>query len=367
VTGQPADPSDGRAGTGGSPSGSRPNVQMDSLTALRGIGACMVFVRHGLEALASPAHARSTFVEGATGVSFFFVLSGFVMAWTHRPHEGPLPFWRRRAARIYPAYLVGLCIGGVINHTLPRPTVLLATATLTQSWVPSPHYYFGVNGVGWSLSCEAFFYLVCPAMLPLLLRLSPRSRHLLVVGLFAAAVAIPLLVRSVEQDAGMGFWVLFILPATRLLEFALGACVGAEFRAGRRCSVPLSVAFGVSVVAIALAGYVPVYLTWTVVTLAPFMLLVAAAATTDLRAQPTWIRWRPFVVLGTWSYAFYLIHQSVIAVVARFVPHGTWLGFAGGVCAIVVAWFCAALLYRWVERPWEARLRGGRPRRPETA
>jgi peptidoglycan/LPS O-acetylase OafA/YrhL len=45
-------------------------------------------------------------MASATGVSFFFVLSGFVLTWSARPDDIATGFWRRRIARIYPVHLV---------------------------------------------------------------------------------------------------------------------------------------------------------------------------------------------------------------------------------------------------------------------
>jgi peptidoglycan/LPS O-acetylase OafA/YrhL len=44
---------------------------------------------------------------------------------------------------------------------------------LLQAWVPAAA--LSVNLVGWSLSAEAFFYLLLPLVLPWLARLSPRT------------------------------------------------------------------------------------------------------------------------------------------------------------------------------------------------
>lgn len=55
-----------------------------------------------------PAARSPLFNEGRAGVSFFFILSGLVLAWVWQPGNG---FYRRRFARIYPAYVVGLIAG----------------------------------------------------------------------------------------------------------------------------------------------------------------------------------------------------------------------------------------------------------------
>src|SRR5437868_13769353 len=86
--------------------------QLRSLTGLRFIAAFVVFGFHVTVAnLITPNGAVSAaltyfFRQGATGVSFFFMLSGFVLCWSARPGDSARRFWRRRAAKIYPNHLV---------------------------------------------------------------------------------------------------------------------------------------------------------------------------------------------------------------------------------------------------------------------
>ena len=99
---------------------------LPSLTALRAVAALLVFGFHavGLLAMFGRGHlgraAGKLFASGPTGVSFFFLLSGFVLTWSHRGDAGtsrrPLPgaattFWRQRAARILPAYFAAWILG----------------------------------------------------------------------------------------------------------------------------------------------------------------------------------------------------------------------------------------------------------------
>lgn len=60
------------------------------------------------------------------GVSFFFILSGFVLVWSFRSSDTPGEFYRRRFARIVPAY-VAMCV------------VALAVPPLTHNPIGSLH------------------------------------------------------------------------------------------------------------------------------------------------------------------------------------------------------------------------------------
>ncbi|GHD41732.1 hypothetical protein D9V29_01735 [Mycetocola manganoxydans] len=60
--------------------------RLDSLTGLRFIAAFVVFGIHSLY-YGQDSWTESVFAAGMTGVSFFYIVSGFVLAWTAREHD----------------------------------------------------------------------------------------------------------------------------------------------------------------------------------------------------------------------------------------------------------------------------------------
>ena len=96
--------------------------------------------------------------------------------------------------------------------------------------------------------------------------------------------------------------------------------------------------------------------------------LIVAAATRDLRGLPSVLRSTVLVKLGQWSYAFYLLHATVIYAIREQVglPRAvSWsnLWWYAGVLAVSV--LLAWALYRFVEHPLERRLRNRRPKSAE--
>lgn len=73
-------------------------TRLDSLTGLRWWAAFGLFAYHMTNV--APLPGQSLFYVGNYGVSFFFVLSGFVLTWSARPHITVRQFYFRRFARI---------------------------------------------------------------------------------------------------------------------------------------------------------------------------------------------------------------------------------------------------------------------------
>lgn len=339
--------------------------RLDSLTGLRFVAAVAVFGAHSAF-LVSPGLA-DVLVHGRTGVSFFFVLSGFVLAWTYAPDQRPLAYYRRRFARVYPACAVTTLIVAVVavidGERVVRP--LAAALLLVQSWVPEIDLYYGLNGVTWSLSVEAFFYLVFPLAVVRALRM-PVSLRKPAMALLVVMVLVAALVLNGRTAVGStGYWAVYIAPSTRLPEFLLGMLLAFEVRDGRWPRLDLTGAVLLAGAGYLAASLVPDSFSYAAVTLVPYTLLIGAAAMADLGGRRSPFR-GPMVRLGVWSYAFYLCHQEIIRWYGRVVlgastsdPIALGLGpmaahavVLGGIC-LLAAW----ALYAAVERPLERLLR----------
>src|SRR5688500_6194224 len=213
--------------------------RLDSLTGLRFLAALLVFVHHAnssqWDATLGPLDRLTS--AGGQGVSFFFLLSGFVLVWSYRREQTARGFYRRRAARILPDWFVVWPIAiaiGAWEGFLPSPEAVLANATLLQAWVPQMSVYFVLNSVTWSLSVEVFFYLVFPLLIPALLRISGTRRRILMVlivaGVTAFNVAAFYRIEGGDQYYRLDvlLWLQLVCPLTRLPEFVLGALLAAE-------------------------------------------------------------------------------------------------------------------------------------------
>lgn len=204
------------------------------LTSLRFIFAMMVFLSH-LWFLQdeSPFYRQlydDIFYEGYIGVSFFFILSGFVLGYSYHDkilggHIKFSQFWLARFARIYPLHLLTLLIAIPLSFQ-GDSTIwinrLVLNIFLIQSFVPSSDIYFYFNSVSWSISDEWFFYVVFPFLVFLML----RRRYLKFLPVII--LLIPLSLLLVKESYHEKYF--YINPLLRLGDFIIGKLLYRVYR-----------------------------------------------------------------------------------------------------------------------------------------
>ncbi len=339
-------------------------VGLPRLTGLRWYAALLVFLYHAETFV--PIRLLRPFNFGTVGVTFFFVLSGFVLTWSTRPDLPGSTFYRRRFARIYPSYLVMFLLTVVAIAIWPDIGLargwlgIVTTIFMLQAWFPMANYpVFSYNGPEWSLSCEAFFYAVFPFVQRILRSLTPRRQDVLVLGcLVAAVVASALLIRS-------HYSVVYTNPLIRLPEFMVGMWLALKVEQGWRPKVPMWMAIVIAAIAYELARRAGVNVLsghGDYVVLLPLGLLVLAAAVADLDGK-TGVLTKPVsIYLGEVSFAFYLVQIPMMALLAH---HRSWNhswtevhSVAAVLVAFVASLAAAILLHHIVELPMQRKLRG---------
>ncbi|MGY1719461.1 acyltransferase family protein [Blastococcus sp. SYSU DS0552] len=348
----------------------KPTARLDSLTGLRFVAALLVFGSHLIATFEFTPVADTVYPylePGAAGVSFFFILSGFVLTWTHRPGDRAGPFYRRRFARIAPAYWVAV-IAFIPLNALARPeetgTLLLHMAPQflgLHAWIPDSDYYWAGNGVTWSISCEMFFYALFPLLIVQAMRLSQRARWWVAGVLCVLVIVPPIVLAPLTHGETVADWAIFIFPVQRLWEFCLGILIALWIKEGARVRrIGLGGSLALVAVAYVVAAFAPAYLIWVAIPFIPFALTIATAAQADLDGRRSVFRHPVLVKLGEWSFAFYLTHQLVIRAVDYVLEPTTVPGALGAsVLALVGSIASAYVLFTVVEKPLERRLRGG--------
>jgi peptidoglycan/LPS O-acetylase OafA/YrhL len=141
-----------------------------ALTGIRAISAYMVFLYHLISFRDNifPPQIFDILNEFHVGVTMFFVLSGFLI--THRYYETInfdfKQYIRNRFARIYPMYFVLTSITFLYtiffydNSIKTLFKVYITSITFTRSFFKD--YIFGGIAQGWSLTVEEMFYFCAP-------------------------------------------------------------------------------------------------------------------------------------------------------------------------------------------------------------
>lgn len=277
-------------------------------------------------------------LQGHLAVDFFFLLSGFILAYTYITPDGAFrgtrrQFWVARVARIYPVYLLGLILALPEYLTIQPNRWLVAVSGVAHifmihAWLP---FTLDWNQPSWSLGVEAFFYALFPLILPRLARLKRRDLWLALAGAWLAFMALDagLEVLSIHGFAPLpGFRdIARYNPLVSFPEFVAGAALGLLFtRYGRESLPPLRRLSGPACDAL-IAGALILFVALLAVAdllgvddnvvdvLAPFVLPLLCAVILLLAFQRGWIAKAlglPFIVwLGEISYAIYILHKPI--------------------------------------------------------
>ncbi|ASW00125.1 acyltransferase family protein [Paraburkholderia aromaticivorans] len=197
-----------------------PAKQINSLTSLRFFAAAMVVVFHTRREFGYFGLADHLALTQA--VSLFFVLSGYILAHTHRTitsRSDLFIFYLKRFARIWPLHLAGAAAALWLIHFeggSVRGEDAILNVLLLHAWSSDITTYFSLNGVSWSLSDEAFFYAVFPLLIW-------RVNATWVVKLAATVlVTAAMLLAFKNMGRPLMLWSAYISPITRLSEFMMG-------------------------------------------------------------------------------------------------------------------------------------------------
>lgn len=393
------------------------------LTGARFFAALWVVLYHSttdfgfaswLQQLQGPSHSAFGVLVmrvirlGPLGVDFFFLLSGFILAYQYlaadgRVRGGKRAFWIARVGRIYPVYLLAIVLG-LLTYLRDAPAPSLAALTiashvlLIQSWIPAA-VPLNLNPPAWSLAAEALFYALFPFLLPACARLGRLGRRALLVAAGGAWAVYTLLhvgfaVLAARWAAGSdptwGFIVAFN-PLVQLPEFLVGLALGLSFVQGKRAGQaspmrpPARPArrslhhLGVDVGVVGLVGALgalcvlaPQILSAIPVPsiLAILVIPIVAPLISLLALQRGLVAWalslRPVAWLGEISYGVYILHWPLWALWHRYVladlpfdPSGSWSLIA----YLLVLVTAAGLSYRYFEAPARRaiRARWGKP------
>src|SRR6202522_895265 len=207
------------------------------LDGLRGSAAFLIVLFHAFNypfGFSPPLHLMH---HAYLAVDFFFVLSGFVVAYAYDDRWTQmtvLQFFRIRLIRLHPLVLIGATLGllgyifdpfsKAMNHTA-APMVLLAYIT-SLLLLPSPpiagrhNESQALNGPAWSLMQE---YLGNIAYALILRRL--RALTLGIIFVVSGLVLIWVANTKGSLDGGWGYPEIWMAPLRLTVSFVIGLCL----------------------------------------------------------------------------------------------------------------------------------------------
>lgn len=293
------------------------NNTMPAVTSLRFFAAmAVVFFHFGSTAagkIGAPLWVSTVMSNGKLGVSFFFILSGFILCAVYGSRlsspGGMVKYGVARLARVYPVYVLALlvCLPVIPPHSLSESALALS---LLHAWGPATSSLgFSWNAPGWTLSVELAFYLSFILISKSINKFPPFAVFLMTGVLAAMITSFNLAIfepamRSTSPLASLP------LPLLRLPEFAFGCSLAESMRRWRslRLTVWTDVLFLASIASLALL----LALSHDAGRWAPLLfgaIIVLSAISIGPVSKILSIRPLPF--LGGASYAIYLLQGAV--------------------------------------------------------
>ena len=332
--------------------------KMAFIDVLRGLASVLVYVFHqqihtfiGYPEKPIPAGSVTWWLFlgaidlGKIAVAVFFCVSGYLIPSTlTKPGATIREFTIHRLFRLYPAYWVSIASRLVIllalgmTANLPTTFNLLANITMFQKFIGQQD----MIGVFWTLQIELVFYIVAAflAWRKLLTQRWPIQLTMMLLTLICAAGRY---VTHKPLPVAMFMAMSLMWMADTLRASERGEVTGA---AVKRAIIGMIV----MLVPASLLGYGdegPRYITSYLIAIGIFVFCWAKRAA----FEKSNILMRALGWLGDWSYGIYLMHGSLLILIAqplKNLTNNVWLTTAGTLPLLLLA---SWLLYRYIEAP----------------
>lgn len=357
--------------------------KLDALTSLRFFAAMMIFVSHTLQMFGFCGENETRVPALWQGVSFFFVLSGFILAHVYPSLEksgAQERFLLARFARIWPTHVVGFFLTGLlVPPVLQIPNVFpiaLANLSMVQAWSFNPAIINSFNAVSWTISVELFFYLSFPFLIKDF-NLPKKLRWLAAASVSIACVALPISSYFITIPGCSFSGIDFINsnPLCRLLEFTIGIAVCKLFKTSSfsQSMSPIRASVLEVCTLLCIAGAISLPMIWpqesahgpwSIVRLwavnmggAPLYAVLIFLMANPKGYIGKLLTKKLFVKLGEISFSLYMFHLSIIYAVLPFQePFSNLPAFVLPAIAFVLSIVVAHLNYTFIETPFRSRI-----------
>lgn len=333
------------------------------LDLVRAIAANLVLLDHGTAIFKTDISIHT----GSLGVCMFFILSGFLIMQSSllrlrrsEPHFGP--YMIDRIARIFTAYVPVLIIVAVVNASVNLgswsqagvsvgPTAFVGNLLMLQDYpifqaaqrlIGNTLYIRPYNAAEpfWTIPIEFWTYVVFGLVF---FGLIARER-IGFIGLAAGLIALPVVVWNAVAGGGNGLTLVWMIGATGGYVW-----VSAWHRSTHRRDIGLIVG---AVAAVCLLGR-GMKFGWNfqdfgLVLCLTLLVFASISILDDMPSLPAWPR-RAAMLLASYSYTLYLVHNTVLILILRLTAGGVVERFAFPI-ALLAAHVVAIFLYLLFER-----------------
>jgi len=344
--------------------------KIHALTSLRFFAALFVVCYHAVwsffPAVTHASVGGRIIALGYISVSFFFLLSGYILGVVYLRRGGPVAakdFYKARFARVYPLFLLTLVLDtpnllmsriatyGMKSAVAKTAVTFLGNMAMLHAWFQPLR---GIDNPNWSLSVETLFYLSFPLIGVALWKLRGAKLWVIAALLYVGGQAVVVATAHAVKGDGTEFF-----PLLHLSTFALGILLArwqflSRERRGGAAASKAGTGFGPWLAAaFALAGFASVVY-WspngTTPLLCDGMLAPIFAAVIWAFSHSEWWPARLLspswlVVLGEASFGLYLFHIPVYHLFEWLkLEHVTalfpvYLGSAIGLSLVSFYWF----------------------------
>lgn len=388
---------------------------LNELSSLRFFAAFAIVVLHFRDYLGIKNEALMTFlISGQYGVTFFFILSGFILTYNYESWFGKFvsvnQFWKfqqLRFARLYPVYIFALLLnsffqisvrgnnGEFAGQEIHYWASWVINAFALQSWIPGTPYTLIWNTPSWSISTELFFYMCFPLICYWLVKYLKSFKKLiwflvalLIISSGIYVVVLDQIYYKHSLPSGTSYSIQYFTPLFRLPEFIAG-CVGGKLFLMEDSETQRfkNILFGsetkrnVIILVSTVWFFSRIYTTgyadnneayWLLnnsvkfsILLIPFLGIILA-----LSIGQTFISKflnLPFLILlGESSYALYITHWSFVSFYSLgFLPTNYQSPFMAIIFMLLSVAF-SILIYKTIEIPMKTKLRGAKTPQPSS-
>lgn len=317
--------------------------KLEWLEALRGFAALWVLFHHANQSAAyffgwKAGSLERVLVNGFLGVDFFFVLSGFIIAFAAErltDRGGTLlDYVKARVLRIYVPYLP-LGIGMYFLYlALPGLSEAERVPGLVTSWTLLPSNHPPALSVAWTLVHELIFYFIFSVWF--------MSRRALWLILAVWAIAI---IGSWALDLRLSRFAWYFLSPLNLC-FLMGVLT---YKLSRLISLGSLASGLVSVcgATLVLSQAIDASAERALVAIGFVLIVLGSTSPAAIRVR----LWKPLLLLGAASYSIYLIHNPLLSLVARGAAFFELRGLPGFLVISSVAVIAGLVYWYLYEQP----------------